>query len=152
MPGRASPDLRVVPPTSLGPRVTEGIPREEDRAAEEGHQSSCTITSGTPEKKKASTLPPCLNPVCSNHYFVKDCPKTSDDLKKNLLEEHRAKKKSPGGKNIGDHLQRNRAGAESPLLIRSRTSPPVIPAELHGYRFACRIDSGADAVASPTQS
>ncbi len=69
---------------------------------------------GNSGKEEAGTLPPCLNPVCSDHNFVKDCPKTSDDLKKNLLEERRAKKKSPGRKNLGDHRQRNRARAECP--------------------------------------
>ncbi len=63
-------------------------------------------TSGTPEKKKAGKLPPCLHPVGSG-----DFSKTSDDPKKNLLGEHRSEK-SPG--DFGAYRQRDRDGAESP--------------------------------------
>ncbi len=106
-PGRASRDLRVVPSTSFVPRVEERRPREEDRAAEEGNRSTCTFTSGNPER-------PCVNPVFSDQQFVKDCPKTCDDLNKSLLEEHLREEEVPGRKNLGDHRQSNRAGAESP--------------------------------------
>ncbi len=80
------------------------------------------------------------------YNFFKDCPKTSDELKKNLLEEHRAKKKSSDGR-----ISAITGNATEPEP-KARTTPPsdkpaVILAELHGYRCACRIHSGADAVA-----
>ncbi len=78
--------------------VAEGRPREENQAAEEGHRSS-TISFGNSGMKKAGKLPPCLNSVCSDHHFFKDCPMTSDDLNKNLVEENSAKR-SPGADTV----------------------------------------------------
>ncbi len=95
-------------------------PLEEDRVAEAEHRSSCTITSGTPEKKNAGKLTTCVNQVCSYHHFVKDCARTYKELKKSLLENHQAKKTSPGGRI--SPITGN--ATEPPALLRLRTSPP----------------------------
>ncbi len=96
--------------------------------------------------KKDAKLPHCLNPECSDKHFFKDCTKTPDAVKKTLLEDYRAKRQAQGGKIsaiTGKETEPEPKARPTPLWDR----PAVMLAELHGHRFACRIDSGTDAVA-----
>ena len=53
----------------------------------------------SPSKKKGTgNLPFCLNPDCDKYHYVKDCPQTSPEMKKNLLAAHRAARKEKKAK------------------------------------------------------
>lgn len=103
-----------------------------------------------PPSKPRGKPPPCLNPKCDEDHLVKDCPNTSKELARTLLESYRASK-----------TNRDRHTQVSALVVpvEEETSEPqgngkndstdttaVIDAEIGGYNFACRIDSGADLV------
>lgn len=95
---------------------------------------------------KRTQLPDCLNPECGEKNLVKDCPRTSD-AKKELLQTHRAKriseKAEPKVSAVVKPSQSEVSTSEkvSPICP---TNPAVVLADLHGHKFACRIDSGAD--------
>lgn len=99
-------------------------------------------------KKDTGNLPPCLNPECPENHFVKDCPKTSAEEAKKLLAAYRQKKKAEKEKSKISSLT-NQSKKVAPSVnandkASSADTTAVIPAELAGFKFACRIDSGAD--------
>lgn len=56
-------------------------------SANNSKESSTAGTSSGSSTKKTKSLPPCLNPKCSEQHLVKDCSITSKEQARKLLEE-----------------------------------------------------------------
>ncbi|CAN8068627.1 unnamed protein product [Agarophyton chilense] len=114
--------------------------------------SSGASSSNNPRPRRI--LPPCLNPKCSKNHFVIDCPDTPPEEAKRLLDAKRAEprkikpesKFSSASETLDDKGSNSEAQASS-SVEKSSAVPALVMAELSGFKFACRIDSGADEVA-----
>ena len=118
------------------------------------YEDSCAVKSegycSSPDPiQKPKKLPPCLNPDCGGNHYIKDCLQTSSEMKKSLLEAHRAKsKKSFEPKenklaHLDDSVEKPSVQASAKSAAASPASAVVL-AEVCGYTFSCRLDSGAD--------
>ena len=123
--------------------------------ARKSKKSSDGSGSSTPKVVMTGrVLPPCLNPRCKKNHFVKDCEITSSAEAKQLLDARRnGIKKFKTESKVGSSSEKkdlkkdtSRTQASS-STGKSTSKPAVVMAELSGYKFACRIDSGADEVA-----
>lgn len=105
---------------------------------------SAPVSDSTSKGKRS--LPPCLNPECSENHLVKDCQKTSKEQAKRILEEYRAKKKynskAPQVVSLADPHKEMPKKVSVGSSINDQSA--VVQAELGGWKFACRIDSDAD--------
>lgn len=93
--------------------------------------------------KPTKSLPPCLNPKCNDNHLVKDCPKTNKEYAKKLLEEFRARKQQDVKPKVSAMVDKE-TGKNPEPTTSTRDDSAVVQAELNGFKFACRIDSGAD--------
>ena len=95
--------------------------------------------------KTVETLPPCLNPKCSEKHLVKDCPITDKTTAKKLIEQYRERKNQNTKPSVSALLKGEQKHAvEHRQLSNGKDDSAVVQAELGGYKFACRVDSGAD--------
>ena len=115
-----------------------------------GHGAS-SWSSSKPSRAKANP-PACLNPKCGGKHLVKNCPMTSADEKARLLSEFKSNYKSTGikakkEKSVSfmiDEPDKKKKDTSISSSASSTSEPAVVLANLHGFNFACRIDSGAD--------
>lgn len=117
----------------------------------DGKGSSGSSGSGTTPKKKT---PPCLVQGNKEDHFVKDGHSNiSEEAVTKLVDEHKRKKKDERKAKQADKAKvsaLSSAPAESAIVnapsVSSESSDEsaVIQAEINGFKFACRIDSGAD--------
>ena len=95
----------------------------------------------------SSKLPVCLNPKCSERHYVKNCPRTSAEYGKKLLDEWRNNKEARKARNASSNVVTSSPSPTSNKTASAKSnssSSAVISAEVGGFKFACRIDSGAD--------
>lgn len=121
-----------------------------DRPPKNGGGSSSALSDSPPKDPAPKrTLPPCLNKDCKENHLVKDCPITSKEQAKKLLEEYRAKKKAttPTVAALTTPKPSGNSSATPKIASASLSNTAVVKASMNGFNFACRIDSGADVLA-----
>ena len=92
-------------------------------------------------------LPDCLNPKCSGKHYVKDCPITGKELAKKLLADFREKQRQEkkATSSVSSFSSRSETIPKKAASAKSHNDKSaVVSAEIGGYKFACRVDSGAD--------
>lgn len=144
------------------------------KKSSDGNNQSSVTTDHSSEKPKTSPQnkpntagssrvtrkpPLCLVPGCGKFEFVRDHePKLSDAEQKRLIDEYKRKKA------ISNSAQKTKfaalrvmtptqtSGSSQELSAKRRDSTAVVPAELYGFKVACRIDTGSDLSAAISSS
>lgn len=75
--------------------------REQKAPRSSGPSEGNTVAKKDKKRTDATWKLPCLNRQCNEIHRVRDCPKTSEEQKKKLLDEYRANKKKRQGKTVG---------------------------------------------------
>lgn len=106
-------------------------------------------------------LPKCLVPVFKEFHYVRDhTPALSvEEQQKHIAEYEKNKKeaseaKEPNKKNstVRENGTETRESIIANLSSKSQEDTAVVPAELHGFKVACRIDTGSDVPAAVPSS
>ena len=116
-----------------------------------------TFEYGSPLSSNKNTnkeKPPFLYPKCNGRNYIKDCTRTAqaekDELLANLKSKREKKKETKIKKEPKFSFMDDKPKKKvSPFPNLHVPEPSVILANVFGFNFACRIDSGADDNAIP---
>lgn len=78
---------------------------------------------------------PCLNPKCTGIHKIRDCPTSSDDLKKTLLEEYHAAKRSAAKSVLGEQIDKVADADEGRIQVILENKIDVIALGDYGSCF-----------------
>ena len=142
---RPTPDIPSGSPKRSG---TPTRPPSSNHSKGKGNGSTNTANASSDTVPSPKPAPPCLVPGCNKNHFVRDhVPKIPADKQKELIDAYKKKKAAEKEQARVSSMDSNSKASnkeDSTDTPTNRSETAVITAEVSGFKFACRIDSGAD--------